>query len=273
MIKKLIITVNLIVFLSALSACGTNSEDNVTESYDLTITPAADKSQGAEPAITQAAAPDITSSPAASEMTPDPGTASSPEETSDPEDKLTSVISPTGVPSEFISATHEVASNNGKLTATAYTTAERFTFDEVIDKITIQKGDAAVYEISDIIGYYDTMTWSKDDTKIAISYYGKQWGNFIIADVINNTILYPEIYYSDIRKHFEDLGYRFDYEPNASRPDPYIYFDGWSEDSKSFRVKYTVKDVDWLTQSGSFWYNLDTGEMSDFEQYPPYQQG
>lgn len=284
MIKKLNFIGSLIVFLFSLAACSTSSKDTFSITHASVISP----SIPAETSI-----PETTSVPEVTPVnvtTPVPDVTSVPEVTSIPE--LPSVFkeipvsdeapaseadsapdtAQTGITEDLTSQTHKVISNNGKLTATAYTTAEFSDFNEVIDRIIIQT-EVNSYEISDIIGYYDNMQWSYDDTKLVISYYGRQWGNFIIIDIANKRTIYPETYYEDIRKHFEDLGYSFDYEPNASRPDPYIYFDGWSEDSQSFKITYTVKDTDWQTQSGSFRYDLTTGEMKDFEQYPPYQQG
>jgi hypothetical protein len=189
-----------------------------------------------------------------------------------PEVIITTENSPTVIPEQYTSLAYTVKSNNGKFIATAYTTKEYLDYNEVLNKITVQT-DEGIYEYSDIIGYYDNMKWSQDDTKLAASFYGRQWGNFIIFDTINNTVINPVTDYNKVINYFEESGYVFEYEPHEFRPDPYFNLIEWSDDCNSIKIEYSVIDTEWQTQSGSFWYDLNTGELKELEQNPPFQQG
>lgn len=172
--------------------------------------------------------------------------------------------------------THSVTSHNGKSIAIANT--KRETYDdwydsnEIIDKIVIQNEDST-FEINNLIGYYGNMCWSNNDTKLLISYYGRTWSSFTIFNPIDATPLYSEVSFNEIKNFFEGEDIVFDYKENENRPDPQIVFQEWSEDSKSIKVKYSIIDTKWQTQSGTFWYDLDTGKMKDLEQNPPYEAG
>ena len=188
----------------------------------------------------------------------------------------TTFISPTIIPIQYELLTHSVTSHNGNSTAIANT--KRETYDdwsdsnEIINKVVIQNEDST-FEINNLVGYYGGMCWSNDDAKLLVSYYGRTWSSFTIFNATSATPLYSDVPFNEIRSLFEGKGIVFDYKENESRPDVQIVFQEWSENSKSIKVKYSIIDTQWKTQSGTFWYDLDTGKMSDLEQNPPYEAG
>lgn len=185
----------------------------------------------------------------------------------------TAGISPSAIPRQNELLTHTVTSHDGNSTAIANTKKESYDDSvEIIDKIVINNKDGTL-EINDLVGYYKDMCWSRDDTKLLVSYYGRTWSNFTVFNAIDATPLYSEVPFHEIRSFFEGEGIIFDYKENEDRPDVRITFENWSEDCKSIKVMYSVTDTQWQTQSGTFWYDLDTGNMRDLEQNPPYEAG
>lgn len=182
----------------------------------------------------------------------------------------------TPVPVQYEQLSHTVRSSNGKYSATAYTKRERYNgyrdSNEIIEKVVIEKGDTSL-EINTLAAYYGNMSWSPNDTKLVVSYYGRLWSDFSIFNAVDAALVCPEINFNTIRTFFENNGVIFEYKENENRPDPQIIFEEWSKDSRSIKVKYSIIDTDWQTQSGSFWYEPDSGEMKDLEQYPPYDAG
>lgn len=266
-IRKWLLLAFLSLLLLSATACGTiiSTGSKAITTPDVTVCPSA-------------ATPNTTTTPSVTMIpTPEATPALTSPDITNSAEADTPVISPTATPVQYEYYDHSVESHNGKSMATAHTKIEVYNggyngWNEIIDKITIQNNDNN-FEINDLIGYYSDMSWSPDDTKLVVSYYGRTWSNFSIFNAVDATPIYSEISFDTIRSYFEGKGTVFNFKNNESRPDTQIIFQEWSEDSKSIKVKYSTIDTDWQTQSGTFWYDLGTGEMRDIEQNSPYEDG
>lgn len=138
-----------------------------------------------------------------------------------------------------------------------------------IDKIIIMDGSKQ-QEYNNIVGYLDQMYWSPDETKLIVSYFGREWADFLIIDILEGKLIYDSsVYYEDMRKHFEKTGVLFDYTVSENRPDPVNKLIAWSEDGEKIQIEYNIQDNEFYTQSGTFWYHLKTGKITDLEQKEP----
>lgn len=263
MMKKIILFTCLILLYFTLSYGTVKYDSASSTSLKITVTPSLTN-------ILPTTTPYITITPTATPVITTPaGT--------DSTIAVSEMISPTEPPIQFEYFTHSVESDNENGLATAYTKIEVYHgihngLDEIIDKITIKNGDCS-YDINNLIGYYSGMKWSKDGTKLVVSYYGRTWSNFSIFNVSSTVPAYSELSFDTIKNYFEGIGTVFEFKEQEDRPDPQITFQEWSDDSKSIKIKYSIIDTQFLTQSGTFWYDLDTRKMRDLEQKPPYEDG
>jgi hypothetical protein len=122
--------------------------------------------------------------------------------------------------------------------------------------------------VFDIVGRDFSFLWSPDSKRVAATYSGRIWTSFSILD----TEALAEIPVSDIASYmeqFKEQGVTFDYTLNENRPDPQINPLDWSPDSSKLLIFYQWHDTQYTTQSGTFLYEVNSGQVSKLVQNPP----
>lgn len=118
-------------------------------------------------------------------------------------------------------------------------------------------------------GSLGEIAWAPNSKKVCISFSGRTWTDVGILDVnINSTehaLVLPEIS-SYIAKNKKTLGYKVGQNP---RPDFYINFLEWKEDSTKVLLSYRFTDDDDIDQCGIAVYNLEQCKVERLEKYNP----
>ena len=161
--------------------------------------------------------------------------------------------------------------NKTSIAVYTYTRYEKET-EHIIDKIVVNDGDSN-FEIDDIAGYYSDLRWVLGQSKAVIEYYGRLWQDFIIIDTKKKEVIFERSFtFEQVMEYFKKQGVVFNYKVNEHRPD-IGYRLNTMIDEDNIRIEYIVHDEDYVTQSGSFVYNLSKGTFSELIQNEPKIEG
>lgn len=118
-------------------------------------------------------------------------------------------------------------------------------------------------------GNLGEVAWAPNSRKVCISFSGRTWSNVGILDINTNSaehaLVSPEIS-SYIVENKKTLGYKVG---QNLRPDFYINFLEWKEDSTRVLLSYSFTDDDHIDQSGIVVYNLAQCKVERLEKYNP----
>lgn len=183
---------------------------------------------------------------------------------------LNSVVN-SGQNSKYDEVMEILSSDDGKTIIIVYTERE-IGINRSIEKIVVSD-EYGSFEINDVIGYYSTMRWALGQSKAVIEYYGREWRNFIIIDTEKKEVLFKESFtFKEFMDYFKKQGIVFNYKVNKNRPD-IEYKLSKMIDEDNIRIDYIVHDENYVTQSGSFNYNLSKGTFSELIQNEPKVEG
>ncbi|ACL21228.1 hypothetical protein Dhaf_3208 [Desulfitobacterium hafniense DCB-2] len=126
--------------------------------------------------------------------------------------------------------------------------------------------------IFDIVGGYFDFLWSENSRFLAVTYSGREWTHFSIVDTITLTET-PGPYRASVLEQLKAQGERLDYTANETRPDPVLTPVEWFPDSSKVLVSYQWRDTSYMTQSGTFVYEVESGRISGLSQNSPHQDG
>ncbi len=128
-----------------------------------------------------------------------------------------------------------------------------------------QTGTITVF---DIIGRDFNFLWSEDCRFLAVTYSGREWTHFSIVNTTTLTEI-PGPYMASVMEQLKARGATFDYTANETRPDPALTPVEWLPDSSSILIYYQWHDTSYTTQSGTFVYEIESGQISELIQNPP----
>jgi|GEM_PF-3416979 len=176
------------------------------------------------------------------------------------------------VSSKFDETMETLKSDDNKTIITVYTYTKRRDDIKHIDKIVVTNGKNS-FEINDIIGYYGNIRWALDQSKAVVEFYGREWRDFIIIDTKKKEDLFERPFsLQQLMDSFKKQGIAFNFKVNKNRPD-IEYRLNKMIDEDNIRVDYIVHDENYVTQSGSFNYNLSKGTFSELIQNEPKAEG
>ncbi|WP_018306163.1 hypothetical protein [Desulfitobacterium hafniense] len=124
----------------------------------------------------------------------------------------------------------------------------------------------------DIVGRDFDFLWSGNSRFLAVTYSGREWTHFSIVDTTTLTER-PGPYMDFVMDHLKAQGERLDYIVNEARPDPALIPAEWLPDSSKILISYQWRDISYMTQSGTFAYEVESGRISGLIQNAPFQAG
>ncbi len=74
-------------------------------------------------------------------------------------------------------------------------------------------------------------------------------------------------------EQFKAQGERLDYRVNEARPDPALIPAEWLQGSSEILISYQWRDTSYMTQSGTFAYDVESGQIFGLIQNAPFQAG
>lgn len=132
-----------------------------------------------------------------------------------------------------------------------------------------QTGKVTVF---DIVGGDFDFLWSGNSRFIAVTYSGRVWTHFSIVDTMTLTER-PGPFMDSVMEQLKAQGERLDYTADETRPDPALTPADWSPDSLKILISYQWRDTSYMTQSGTFVYDVESGRISGLNQHAPFQAG
>lgn len=133
--------------------------------------------------------------------------------------------------------------------------------DEKIEYVTVDSNGEKVHH-KDFDAYFDKLTWIEEETKAILSYHSSKGQNFRIIDLATGQWTYKgDLDYQAISEGFELQGEKLKAQPKNVQ-DFRLTYDDISNDGKKIMMRYSFQDETDQMRSGSFWYELETGQMS-----------
>ncbi|SHN85254.1 hypothetical protein [Desulfitobacterium chlororespirans] len=132
-----------------------------------------------------------------------------------------------------------------------------------------QTGKVTVF---DIVGRDFDFLWSANSKFLAVTYSGREWTHFSIVDTTTLTER-PGPSMASVMEQLKAQGKRLDYMVNEARPDPALIPAEWLPDSSEILISYQWRDTSYMTQSGTFVYEVESDRISGLSQNAPFQAG
>ena len=114
--------------------------------------------------------------------------------------------------------------------------------------------------------------WSQDSTKVCVVQIARVWKTVSILDIASEKIIEsPSV--TEIKNAIKENGMELNYIMNENRSDPYITPIKWFSDNTKILLSYQWTDSEYMRQSGTFVFDVDSLSISDITQNAPIQEG
>lgn len=133
--------------------------------------------------------------------------------------------------------------------------------DEKIEYMTIES-EGQQLQYKDFEAYFDKLIWIEEETRAILAYHNNQGKNFMIIDLPSCQVIYKgDLDYESMRQAFEVQGEVLSNKEKVPQEFNLVYNDV-SNDGKKIMIEYEVIEETGITDTGSFWYELETGKVS-----------